>query len=397
MYWAPFVQKVGSNYGLSFAVAADSQFSSAALMPNDILKTNLNGLATHLSCAIWNGMVVTAVIDPPQPNATPMVQIFAIGTDKLSSAQSWSRFANLDIGTLVPSTMASVRLVVGDDGLLYCFFPTTTGVAQASCDSGLRWSPAKIVIEKEKAANCLLSEFVLWRNVWWVAICNISGTVYGWRAPSLADGPWTQQKLIGQNSPPLYAPSLSATSRALICICSNYQGGYISTVYFAGFPDTVGWYSINQENILRPSLIFDRFRGTVGPQLLGTVALDACAAGVGNQLGAFTFNSAGAAFLVQASSSGQSTTPNLVDAQVKATQNADGTITLNASTPAPNVASAGTNFSFERLTSTAIPTLAKALAQDGIKGLLSTAAQTAQEQPFAGFSYAAGFGPAAGR
>ena len=110
---------------------------------------------------------------------------------------------------------------------------------------------------------------------------------------------------------------------------------------------------------------------------------------VSNQLGAFTFASAGSEFLVQALTAANKSRmdcqvvatiqPGSTDPWVVSLTPSSGPLSFNASsTDAPLAA-----FSFLRLTATAAPKLLRASALDGVEGLLSAASQKASEAPFA--------------
>jgi len=376
--------------GLFFLVAADSRFPPAPLpSAQNALPVNYASSDTHMSVAVWNGAVYLAVASGI---GTTTVDIFVADMDRLVGLRTWSYFAQLAIAKPNTNVPATVRLVVGDNNRLHCFYATADGVSTTSCDSRGSWSaPVSVMTNDAGIQGMLLSEIVFWKNMWWTVTCDNAGKVFGWRVPSL-DKLWTKQTQVASvtTGPQYQAPSLSANFAHLICMCPNFQASsnsYNWAAYFADAPDAVGWQSLQSEASMRPSLIFARFRGRTGPlllQLLGAVAQDAWAGGAGNQLAAFTFDSDGAEFLVQARVvSSQVGTGNLMDSQVTASLNADGTVSLGVLTAAPDLRNA--DFSFERLTSTGVPTLAKALALDGIDGLLSDATQQAQERAFGDF------------
>ena len=399
-YWAALIKQAGSTtqYSVSLFVSADAQFSRSSSPEQDpvplcwsILAGGIGGQyasSTRVALAAWSGAVYAAVSSAP--TSTVQLQVLRADRATLLSGQPWDVVLSLSAGQWPsgPGPLGA-RLVVADDGQLYCFYLDATGkIFGMSCDERGVWNAP---LDAKLSANSL-SEIVLWNGGWYVATVTSSGgsqpqwSATLWSTTSLAEGGWTQVgKAIGPNRTSSFDCSLAAVPAGLIFSTSSGPSpNSWTSVQFNALPAVNKWESIGTNSCaFVPALILGQRRGPIAATLLRTIPSDAWSRPVGNQLGACTFGGSGAEFLAEANvPSGQQGAGNLMDTQVAATLDANG-ISLSASPAAPALAQA--DFSFERLTSTAVPTLAKALAQGGIEGLLSKSIQRAQEQPFSAF------------
>ena len=373
-YWLGldlFYTDVSPLWNIPVYVSPDPLATSWPLLAANIDPRPAAG-GDHLAFLSWKGAIYAA------RGSAIALTILRIETAQLGSGQPWTLEYQIPV-----ACYSSVRLV-GDGDYVHCLFIDPDGqvnVVTFTGDGG--WTdPAAATGMPSMGA---ISEVVWCQGRWSVVGAPVVGsagvTCVLSQAASL-EGPWSQTPLIAIVIPnaSVWDLSLAACADGLIYAVSWASGGPAQFLLEASANPGAGtsWAGVGTSSDLTGyplALVSARSHGAVAGTLLGAVAPDASVLPVANQLAGHTVRNAGAEFLVLARDS----TGQPLNAQIDATVT-DGKVTLSGSS-APDYSTA--SFSFERLSSTVAPALAKALAEGGIDALLSIASQQVLELPFA--------------
>ncbi|NOK36453.1 hypothetical protein HMI49_24910 [Corallococcus exercitus] len=354
----------GSSGSISLYGCVDPRETDWNLINQNIAPQG-NGVIA--SMVAWNGSIYGSI------NGKDRFSIIQANSSALTSTAPWTlsfqySFVGVDYG-LGP------QLVPGDDGNLYCFFVNNGTVYGTSCDRQGNWKdPAATSI----GSAAKVSAPVFWNWRWYCGVSSPDGSVHLWQATTLG-GPWTH---LQQATVPSGASILVAgCPTGFVCIQVDFPSGMMTCIKGTPDPRSQGWTTLPKfvpyANPTPTVLILARLPGAPASQLLASIPADASSMPVANQLSAYTFAAAGAEFLIRAWDASTSTLQRL-DAQVVASV-ADGLVTLSGTSP---VDLSNAHFSFERLTSTTVPALSRALAEGGVDALLGAGSQRTPESPF---------------
>lgn len=346
-------------------------------MPWTTVTTNILGSATTCtgqpSSVLWNDIVYCAV-----PVSGPMIgSVVAIySMASLGASLPWQA-----VHTIASGIFTAV-LCVGEDGNLYCFYyanSSPTSISVAMCDKTGKWNDSVTSIP---VGTRWFSKPAYWNGQWYLAAQNASGSGMCLYQASTLGGTW-------QVCGPPIVQSAGSVPGALVAFPNGLVLTYSSnsqnlTAIFTTNPAAGSWQNISVGGSVFKNMVFvsscaDLFKlpGIPGNQLLSSVPADADCLPVGNQLGSYIYQSGGSEFLIE----GFDPNTNLrLDAQVQVSVSAAGLVSISAAIiPALGTA----NFSFHRLTSTAVRALTTALAEGGMDSLLSTSTQLTLEAPLA--------------